>query len=47
MINNLENKRVLVTGGTGMIGRYLVDKLLEKNCDVTMWIVTGKHRENA
>ena len=36
MINNLENKKVLVTGGTGMIGRYLVDKLLEKNCEVTV-----------
>jgi len=36
MINNLENKKVLVTGGTGMIGRYLVDKLLAKNCDVTV-----------
>ena len=36
MINNLESKKVLVTGGTGMIGRYLVDKLLQKNCDVTV-----------
>ena len=36
MINNLEGKKVLVTGGTGMIGRYLVDKLLNKNCEVTV-----------
>ena len=36
MINNLEGKKVLVTGGTGMIGRYLVDKLLTKDCDVTV-----------
>jgi len=36
MINSLENKKVLVTGGTGMIGRYLVDKLLAKNCKVTV-----------
>ena len=36
MINNLKNKKVLVTGGTGMIGRYLVDKLLAKNCKVTV-----------
>mgnify|MGYP003669111527 CR=1 FL=1 len=36
MINNLENKKVLVTGGTGMIGRYLVDKLIAKNCDITV-----------
>tara|TARA_R110002110_G_scaffold126866_4_gene305543 strand:- start:9951 stop:10937 length:987 start_codon:yes stop_codon:yes gene_type:complete len=36
MKNNLEGKRVLVTGGTGMIGRYLVDKLLAKKCQVTV-----------
>jgi len=36
MKNNLEGKRVLVTGGTGMIGRYLVEKLLSKNCTVTV-----------
>lgn len=36
MINDLTGKKVLVTGGTGMIGRYLVDKLLAKNCDVTV-----------
>lgn len=35
-INVLDNKKVLVTGGTGMIGRYLVDKLLEKGCNVTV-----------
>ena len=34
MINNLQNSNVLVTGGTGMIGRYLVDLLLEKGCKV-------------
>ena len=36
MKNNLNGAKVLVTGGTGMIGRYLVDKLLERNCDVTI-----------
>ena len=36
MKNDLRNKKVLVTGGTGMIGRYLVDKLLSRNCDVTV-----------
>jgi GDP-L-fucose synthase len=36
MKNILDNSKVLVTGGTGMIGRYLVDKLLAKNCDVTV-----------
>ncbi len=34
--NNLVNKKVLVTGGTGMIGRYLVDRLVEKGCRVTV-----------
>ena len=36
MKNDLTNKKVLVTGGTGMIGRYLVDRLLQKNCKVTV-----------
>jgi len=36
MVNDLTNKKILVTGGTGMIGRYLVDKLLKKNCKVTV-----------
>ena len=34
MKNIVENSNVLVTGGTGMIGRYLVDMLIEKNCKV-------------
>lgn len=34
MKNIIEYSKVLVTGGTGMIGRYLVDILLEKNCKV-------------
>jgi len=36
MLNNLKNSNVLVTGGTGMIGRYLIDKLLEKGCKITV-----------
>ena len=36
MKNVLDKSKVLVTGGTGMIGRYLVDKLLAKNCEVTV-----------
>lgn len=36
MKNVLDGKRVLVTGGTGMIGRYLVEKLLKKECKVTV-----------
>ena len=34
MKNIINNSKVLVTGGTGMIGRYLVDMLLEKKCQV-------------
>jgi len=34
--NTLHKKNVLVTGGTGMIGRYLVDELLKKHCNVTV-----------
>lgn len=33
---NISEKKILVTGGTGMIGRALVDKLLEKNCEITI-----------
>jgi len=35
-IFNLSGKKVLVTGGTGMIGRALVDKLLQRNCEITI-----------
>ena len=36
MKNVLDNSKVLVTGGTGMIGRYLVNRLLKKNCNLTV-----------
>jgi GDP-L-fucose synthase len=37
MIKNLfRNKNILVTGGTGMIGRALVDKLREYECNITV-----------
>jgi len=29
---NLENKRVIVTGGAGFLGKFLVKKLKERNC---------------
>ena len=29
-----ENKNILVTGGTGMIGSHLVELLLEKNANI-------------
>ncbi len=34
--NFYKNKKVLVTGGTGMIGKYLVDLLIEKGAKVTI-----------
>lgn len=33
---NLSGKKVLVTGGTGMIGRALVDKLIKRDCEITI-----------
>ncbi len=36
MKNIIAGSNVLVTGGTGMIGRYLVNKLLEMKCNVTV-----------
>ncbi|WP_075484586.1 NAD-dependent epimerase/dehydratase family protein [Candidatus Pelagibacter communis] len=35
-VNFFENKKVLVTGGTGLIGRFVVNKLCELNADVTV-----------
>lgn len=34
--NFYKNKKVLVTGGTGMIGRYLVERLVKKGAKVTI-----------
>ena len=31
-----KNKKILVTGGTGLIGRPLVDMLVDKGADVTI-----------
>lgn len=35
-VNFFENKKVLVTGGTGLIGRFVVNKLCELNAEVTV-----------
>lgn len=40
-----ENKKVLVTGGTGMIGSHLVEILLQKNTDVRI-IVHNRNMPN-
>ena len=32
----LNNKRVLVTGGAGFIGSYIVDELVRRNCETTV-----------
>src|SRR3990167_57190 len=45
MTNFYQNKRVLVTGGTGLIGRPLVDMLLEYGANVT--IVSLDHPSRA
>ena len=34
MSKMFSNKKILVTGGTGMIGSHLVELLIEKNADV-------------
>jgi len=34
MNNQLNNKKVLITGSEGFIGSHLVEKLLERNCSV-------------
>ena len=33
----IRNKRILVTGGLGFIGSHLVEKLLDYNCDVSIY----------
>ena len=36
MNTDLLRSRVLVTGGSGFIGRYLVDALIQRGADVTI-----------
>lgn len=35
-INNMENKKILITGGSGFIGSSLALALLEKGCEITV-----------
>ncbi len=44
--NFYKNKKILVTGGTGMIGRYLVDFLIEKGAKVTIASLDDPSRAN-
>lgn len=41
---NLYNKKVLVTGGTGMVGQPLVDKLVQKGAKVTVVSLDDRSR---
>ena len=33
----IKNKRILVTGGLGFIGSHLVQKLLERDCNISIY----------
>ena len=35
-MNIFENKKILITGGTGMVGMSLCKMLLKKNAEVTL-----------
>jgi len=45
-MNSNGNKKVLVTGGAGMIGKYLVDMLLESNANVRVADLCDPSRVN-
>lgn len=42
----LQGRSILISGATGMIGSYLIDVLLEKGLDVTVYAL-GRNREKA
>ena len=42
MIHNIKNKNILVTGGTGQIGSFLVEELVKKNANV---FVIGRNKK--
>ncbi|MCB0379056.1 MAG: NAD-dependent epimerase/dehydratase family protein [Bdellovibrionales bacterium] len=41
----MNKKKVLVTGATGFLGRHLVRRLLELNCEVTILVRPSSHLE--
>jgi UDP-glucose 4-epimerase len=43
MIHNIKNKKILVTGGTGQIGSFLVEELVKKEANV---FVIGRNKKN-
>ncbi len=45
-INYFSNKEILVTGGTGLIGKPLVDLLVKSNANVTVVSLDDKSRAN-
>ena len=46
-MNQLENKKILITGGTGFLGSHIVDRLLDeqvKHITIIDNMVRGSHR---
>ena len=44
--NKLQGKKILISGATGLVGSFLVDVLLTKNCDCTI-LAIGRNEQKA